>query len=319
MFSGNSGIMSFGHLSFMAIGAYTSALLTIPPGTKEVLLPDLPRAVREIEIGVWPASLIAGGVAAATAAVIAVPLMRMAGLLAAMATFAVLQISWVVASNWDDVTRGTGAMLGVPMTTTLGSALLWAVVAVVLAWSYQISGAGMRLRASREDEAAARALGINVGNERRLAFVLSAFVMAMGGAQFGHFFGTFNPDNFYITLTFLLFAMLVVGGMKTLTGAVLGTLVVSTVGEGLLRGERALGLAGARELAFALLMLGALILRPSGLTGEREPGFGWARAGVALVGRVASMPRRRESARTDLNGIVESREDEHERDSAVRS
>jgi branched-chain amino acid transport system permease protein len=270
IFAGNSGIMSFGHLAFVSIGAYTTAILTVPVTTKGVLMPDLPGVLSRAEFSTLPAVLIGGVVASVVAAALAVPLMRMSGLRAAMATFAVLQISFVVNDNWESMTRGTGSMLGVPTDTTIRTALIWAIIAIVVAYVYQVSSSGLRLRASREDESAAAAVGVHIGNERRLSFVISAFVTGVAGGIYAHFYGTFGPTDFYIGLTFLLFAMLVLGGMTSLLGAVLGVVVVSVIRETFLRVEEATDATGLREIVLALAMLGILVLRPRGITGGNE-------------------------------------------------
>jgi branched-subunit amino acid ABC-type transport system permease component len=281
---GTSGVFSFGHAAFMAIGAYTGALCVIPGDTKAAILPDLPGFLANLHLAPFPATLLAGGVSGLVALVLSAPLARLSGLTAGLATFALLNITNVVARNWQEVTRGTAGIAGIPTTTTIGTALGWALTATTVAWVFQRSRVGLRLRASREDEAAARAVGIGVALERRVALVLSAFFVGAGGAVYGMFIGSFNPDAFFLGITFLVTAMLIVGGMTSLTGAVLGTIVISAVDELLRRVEEGVDLgpvsiparSGLREVGLALAMLAILILRPSGLTAGRE--IGWRRA-----------------------------------------
>jgi branched-chain amino acid transport system permease protein len=276
-FIGNSGIMSFGHVAFVAIGAYTSGLLTIPESSKTVLMQGMPGFLQHAEVATFTSILIGGGVAALFAAIVCVPLMRMSGLRAAMATFAILQIVYFVIDNWNSVTLGTQGLFGVPTTTTLGIALIWAVIAIGAAQAYQSSKSGMRLKASREDESAAAAVGINIANERRLAFVISAFVVGVAGAIYGHWLGTFDPSDFYISLTFVLFAMLVVGGMTSLGGATLGVLVISSIQEGFLHIEEATHLTGLTEIVVALTLLSILVVRPKGISGGKELEWRWVK------------------------------------------
>jgi branched-chain amino acid transport system permease protein len=279
IFIGNSGILSFGHISFMAVGAYTTALVAIPTETKEFILPALPQFIQDIELGPLPAGLTAAAMAAIFGLVISVPIMRLSGIAAALSMFAVLLIIHTVANNWEQVTRGRLTMFGLPTDAgTIPAALLVAVVAIIVAYVFQESNVGLRLRASREDEVAARAVGVSVARERRIAFVLSAFFVGAGGFLFAEFIGSFNPDSFFVAITFLTIAMLVVGGMTSLTGAVIGVVVVTTVGEFLrkVEGGTAIGpLAipsrpGLREVGLAIMMLVILIFRPSGITGGRE-------------------------------------------------
>jgi len=277
-FMGLSGVFSFGHAAFMAIGAYVGAILVIPPETKRFVLPDLPGFLADVHLDPFPATLAAGGVAAFVALVLSVPLARLSGLTAGLATFAVLVIVNVVARNWQQVTHGTSGVSGIPTTTTVWTALAWALVTMTAAWMLQRSTVGLRLRAAREQDAAARSIGIGVALERAVAFVVSAFFVGVAGALLGTFIGSFNPDAFFLDITFLMVVMLVVGGMTSLAGAVLGTIVISAAAEALrrLEGGVDLGLvdvparAGLREVGLALVMLGILLLRPDGLTGGRE-------------------------------------------------
>jgi branched-subunit amino acid ABC-type transport system permease component len=277
-FVGVSGVFSFGHAAFMAIGAYAGAIFVMSPQTKQFVLPDLPRFLADLQLGAVPAVIAAGGVAAVVALVLAVPLMRLSGLTAGLATFAVLVIVNVVARNWQQLTHGTAGISGIPTSTTIWVALVWALVAMAIAWAFQRSRFGLRLRASREDEDAARALGVHVAFERGIAFVLSAFFVGAGGALYGMFIGSFTPDAFFLNITFLTLAMLIIGGMTSLAGAVVGTIAIATLAEFLRRVEEGMDFGvfrlsahpGLREVGLALAMLAILILRPAGLTGGRE-------------------------------------------------
>ncbi len=269
-FVGTSGVMSFGHISFMAIGAYAGALLTIPPAQKAVILPDLVHWLQVADVSTIPAALLAAGAAAIFALVMGVALMRLSGLAAGIATLAMIQIVFTVARNWDDVTRGTGSMLGVPTNTTLTSALIWALAILVVVVVFQRSRIGLRLQASREDPHAAAGVGINIYRERFIAFVLSAFIVGIGGFLHGQFVGVFSPDSFYLSLTFVTLAMLVVGGMTSVAGAVVGTVVISVVSEILQRVDQSVGITGMHEMGLSLIMLLFLILLPAGITGGRE-------------------------------------------------
>jgi branched-chain amino acid transport system permease protein len=278
VFVGDSGILSFGHASFMAIGAYVAAWLTIPPERKDVLFPHLPALLRGAELAPLPAAVIAGLAAAAFAFVIGWPLMRISGMACALALFAILLIVNNVASNWEDWTRGTLAVLGVPTNTDMNSALAVAILAICAAYLYQHTKSALRLRSAREDEVAAKAIGVDIARERRIALVLSAFIVGVGGFLFAQYQGSFNADAFYLTITFTTIAMLVIGGMRSLTGAVVGTAVVSALSVSLRNVEAGASVGplilpprpGLREVGLAFVMLAILILRPRGLTGGRE-------------------------------------------------
>jgi branched-chain amino acid transport system permease protein len=292
VFIGMSGVFSFGHMVFMACGAYVGAVLTIPPVMKGALLPGLPAWLVDIELPPIQAVIVAAVVASLVGVIFASVLMRLAGLTASLATFALLIVVHVVLENWDAVTRGTAGMTGVPTSTTIAGALLGACVAIAIAYAFQESRTGILLRASREDDVAARSIGINVTKERMLAFAVSALIIGLGGALFAGSIGSFTPDAFYLTITFLTLAMLVVGGLRSLSGAVVGAVVVSVVAELLRRAEQGFDLGpltvGAipslREVGLALCMLLILLLRPDGLTGGREWHWPLSRSQMRLGG-----------------------------------
>ena len=278
IFVGGSGIFSFGHLAFMGIGAYTTAIVTMSPTQKTFQLPELPSALASVQLGGVAAALLSGLVAMAFAALVSLPVMRLSGLTASLATVAILIAMHSVFQNWDAVTRGSaGLILDSEPPGTYGL-LLWACLAVVAAVVFRQSRVGMRLAASREDEVAARALGIRVWWERGLAFAASAFVVGVAGSLFAQYFGSLNPESFYLTLTFTAIAMLVVGGLTSVSGAVLGTIVLSVVLELLRAVERGATVggweiphrSGLTEVGLAVVLLVVLIALPAGLTAGRE-------------------------------------------------
>ena len=217
VFVGNSGVFSFGSIGFAAIGAYTAGLLVIPSDQKAILQPDLPGFIAETSFGSVGATLMGGLVAALVAAAFAIPLMRLSGLAAGLATFAMLVIIRTVANSWTEVTNGAAGLSGIPVTTSKNAALLWALMAIVVGFAFQSTGLGLRLRGSREDDVAARSLGIGVRTERRVAWVVHGFIMGVGGGLYGQYLGSFNASFFYLALTFTTLAMLVVGGITSLS------------------------------------------------------------------------------------------------------
>lgn len=273
-FIGITGVFSFGHIGFAAVGAYVAGVLAVPLASKELLYAELPSALAGVELDPLLA-VFAGGLAAACIALLLAPAFgRLAGLSAALATFAMLVIVNVVARNYEAVTRGTKGMLGVPRETTLWVASGWAIAFVVLVAVIQASKFGLQLRAAREDEVAASSMGVRVERLRGAALVFSALLVGVAGGVYGQLLASFNPDVFYLDLTFLTLAMLIVGGVNSLGGAVLGTVVLMFASQWLRDLEASLDRPGLTEVCFALLMIGILALRPSGLTGGKELSFG---------------------------------------------
>ncbi len=291
IFSGNSGVLSFGHVAFVALGAYFSALLTIPTSIKEFTFLTMPGFLKS---WIFPAQLsgdqavptdgffegvlgtLAGaGFAALFALLVAFPIVRMIGVAAGIGTLAVLVMVNVFIVQTTSITRGTSTMIGVPPTTTLTSLLIWSLLFVVVAYAFKHSRLGLRLQATRENDRAARSVGISIPAQRGIAFVVSGFVCGVAGALYGHYFVTFSPNDFYFDMTFLTIAMLVVGGMASVTGAVVGTYFLTIVFTAFQRLE-VNGLfdqkppSGTANLVMALALLLTMIFRPSGLLGTRE-------------------------------------------------
>jgi branched-chain amino acid transport system permease protein len=279
IFVGNSGVVSFGHISFMALGGYCSAILTMTAQKKHVFL-QLPAFLEQLQLPSLPAAILAAGFAALIAYLVGLAFMRLRGIALPMATFAMLMIVHVVAQNWNEVTGGRRALVGLPQFTDLWVALLGAVAALIAAAAYQQSRRGLLLRCSRENEVAAEATGVDIARERLIAFVISAFFVALGGVLFAHFLGTVTANTFYLDVTFVTLAMLVVGGMHSLTGAFVGTAVVAIVSEVFRSIERGVHLGdltlsappGLQEIGLALILLLILIFRREGLVGHFEIG-----------------------------------------------
>jgi branched-chain amino acid transport system permease protein len=285
-FAGTSGVFSFGHIAFAAIGAYAAGIFAIPSDTKRELFSSMPSSLIGVHQGALVSTLIGGFVAMLAGAITSVPLMRLGGLAASLATFALLIIVHVIGQNLNQVTNGQSGMAGVPLTTTAPRVLVWCLIAMVAVYLFQESRWGLRLRASREDEVAARAAGIGVYQERRTAWILSSFIVGIGGALYGQFLGTFNADAFYFTITFMVIAMLVVGGRTSLAGAVIGSVFISIVAEGLRRIESGTNIGplhipsrpGLEAVGLGAIMVLVLVLRPRGLTGGREITWPFTRA-----------------------------------------
>lgn len=278
LYSGNSGILSFGHLAFMAVGAYASSLLTLPANIKAATLPGLPDWLAATTLEFWPATLAAVCLTIMLAGLIGLAIWRLEGSAATIATLALLIIMHGVLIGWRDVTRGAQTFFGVPRETGIWTAAIGCLLALIIARLYRDSISGLRLRAGRENAIAATAVGVNVPRERFIAFVISAALMAVSGALIAHFLGAFSPKKFYFTDTFFLLAMLIVGGMSTVTGAVLGATVVTLVTELLRRLESGIDLGfvaipqvfGTTQIGIGLLILIALVKRPDGLSGLLE-------------------------------------------------
>lgn len=280
IYSGTSGIISFGHAGFMALGAYASALLTIQPAVVPTSLPDLP---------VWLTGLVGGqplvvgmagalGVVGLVALVFGLPLSRLGGSAASIATLGFLVIVHVTLVASADITRGSQTFFGVPRGVSALTALPVALIAVALARIYRGTRGGLALRAAREDEIAARASGVNVVRQRFVAWVLGALVSGSAGVLLAHFLGAFSPKDFHFNLTFLLMSMLILGGISTVSGAVGGTALIVVMVDLLRRlegGAEVFGLKlpevfGLTDIGVGLVILAVMYRLRDGLFGLRE-------------------------------------------------
>jgi branched-chain amino acid transport system permease protein len=280
VFVGNSGVLSFGQISFVAVGAFAAGVMTVATDVKPAALPDAYPLIRDHTIGNVESLVLATVLGGFFALLVGMPLMRLSGLAAGIATFAVLEITHNVLRYWTKIGPGAGLLSLVPETTDLVQATIGALLVMATAFAYQRSRFGRMLRAARDDPAAAQAAGIDVRRQRLWAFTLSGALSGFAGGLFAHMLGSITTEQVYLELTFLTLAMLVVGGATSLLGAVVGALAVSGLDSFLGQAEEGVdfGLSldlptGTRLVVVGALMALVLIARPSGITGGRELGL----------------------------------------------
>jgi branched-chain amino acid transport system permease protein len=277
-FIGNSGIVSFGHVAFMGIGAYTTALVAIPSAIKVSQLPDLPSALADSEVGLVAAVALSAFVAFVVAAIFGGAIIRMTESTMAMATLALLVVVHTFFQNATTFTRGSVGLAAIPVRTTVGVATIAAVTFVLLGRLYKDSGPGLRVRAAREDPLSAASVGTAVARTRYGAWVLSAAMMGAAGSLWAQSVIAFNANQFYFAITFALLAMLVVGGRTSITGAVAGAAIITFLTDTLARVEQGVAIGpwelpritGTVQFVIALLIIITLILRPEGIFGRWE-------------------------------------------------
>jgi branched-chain amino acid transport system permease protein len=276
--SGFTGVFSLGHVGFMAIGAYAASILTLPASLKAVNLPDLPAWLRGTALPFLPATLIAGVIAMAVAFVVGLSLMRLKGSYISVATLGFLVIVQVILVNWDSLTRGARTFAGVPDHATIWNVWIWAALTVYVVWRIGSSAFGRDMRAGRDNEIAALSLGVSVMRARLLAFCVSAFLTGVAGSLWAHFITSFSPKSFYFTQAFSIITMLVVGGLGSVSGSVVGVVLITVLSELLRNAERGFDLGalhvppiyGASQILMAVLFVLVIVFRPAGLMGGRE-------------------------------------------------
>lgn len=277
--NGFTGVFSLGHIGFMALGAYGAAILTLPLHVRQEYLPNLPAWLAGIHfdfrLGGFPlgfllATVIVALIVSLVALLVGLVLMRLSGHFVAVATLGFLVIVRVVLFNADNITRGSRTFSNVTPYTNLWWVWGWALLTIYVVWRIKHSPFGRAMFAQRENQQAAQAIGIEIMPPRLLAFVVSAFFTAVAGSLYAHFITSFSPTVFYFDLTFKVITMLVVGGMGSVSGSIVGTVLIVGLTEVLRRIEDPSQLYGISGIVLAVLFILIIIFRREGLLGQRE-------------------------------------------------
>ncbi|PIN75332.1 branched-chain amino acid ABC transporter permease [Candidatus Woesearchaeota archaeon CG10_big_fil_rev_8_21_14_0_10_37_12] len=253
---GFTGLLNLGHVGFFGIGAYVSALLAVQG------------------VSLW-ISIPLGALAAMVMGIIlAMPTTRLKGDYLALATLGFTFILGSVARNWTDVTRGALGIPGIPKivkgnTEFLFVVVVLAVVSYLAMWYISRSRFGLTCEAIRDDELAAKMLGKNTFAHKALMLGFSALFAGFAGGLFAHYITFIDPSIFGINDLILMFSMLIVGGLASVKGSAIGTIVLFLIPEPLrFIGFPSSVLGPMREMIFALILLLILIYRPKGLFGK---------------------------------------------------
>ncbi len=278
VFSGNTGIVSFGHAGFVGIGAYAVGLLTMSASVQASALRTLPAFLAGHEMSLMAALAIVAVLAIVIGLVSGAPLIRLSGSGASIATLALLIIIYTLLVASRDITRGSQPFYGVPRNVGLWTAIPLAALALGVARIFRELPLGLAARASADDERGAAAVGIDNRIATLAAWVVSVVLAMVAGGMMAQFLGAFSPKDFYFGLAFTTLAMLIVGGMSSSFGALGGVIVTTIVIEvvrrleagGTLGGITFPHIFGLTEGALALAMILIIWRRPEGLTGGRE-------------------------------------------------
>lgn len=278
VFVGNSGVISFGQVSFVAVGAFAAGLATAPANVKPTTFPNLAPFLADLEMGNISSLLLAAALGGLFAFITGIPLMRLSGLSAGIATFALLIVTNNVFRNWEAIGPGAKTLSLIPQTTGFIQATVGLVLVMAIAFAYQTSRPGRRLRATREDALVAQSSGIDVHRERLWAFIVSGSLAGFAGGLLVHLIGSITTEQVFLDLTFITLAMLVFGGIGSLWGALIGGLGIAGLNALLAEATRGISIGsfemelpgGARLMVLGLLMVLVLLFKPNGVTGSRE-------------------------------------------------
>jgi branched-chain amino acid transport system permease protein len=253
--NGWTGLMSFGYAAFYGIGAYTAAILATRYG-----------------VPFWATFVLGGAVAGLVGVGIAVPTLRLKGIFLALVTIGFQEIVFLVTLNWTSLTRGPMGIPGIP-PPSLGTysfnsnreyfylILALNVVMIFVVSRIMDSRLGRMFIAIREDEVAAQSVGISLYPAKVLSFVISTFMAGVAGAFFAHHARFVSADSFRLDETFIILTMLIVGGMGTVVGPIIGAVFL------VILPEAARFLAHYREMVYGAILILVILFRPQGIAG----------------------------------------------------
>jgi len=253
LITGYTGQISLGHAAFFGVGAYTSSLL--------VMKLNMPFLV----------GLVMSGLAAAGVSSLLAPLLRLTGFYLAMGTLSLGQILYIFMNNWIPITGGPYGINAVPFPSILGFKFsgyphLYALITVVFLGMYWVVSQlttrqfGRALVGVRENELATATSGVNLARQKAVAFIIGSGLAGVAGALYAHFMGYISPEPFGLQASINMLIMIVIGGLGSLPGAFLGSLVVTLIPEYLRF------LADYRTITYGLILVLFMRYLPGGLT-----------------------------------------------------
>ena len=245
---GFTGQLSLGHAGFMAIGAYTCAIITMR-------VDGIPGFLLGVVLGAV--------LAAVFGLLVGLPTLRLRGDYLAIATLGMSEIIRVMLLN-TDITNGAAGLSGVPRYVDWNWLFLFTALTLALLWNYIRSSQGRRAIAVREDEIAAEAIVINTTRAKVQAFTVGAFFAGVGGALYASYFYVLKPEQFGFLKSIDILVIVVLGGLGSMTGTIIAAILLAVVS--VLLAE----VSGLRMIIYALLLVVIMIFRPGGLMGSRE-------------------------------------------------
>ena len=260
---GYAGLIAMCHAAFFGIGAYTAALVGIHFGMNFLI------------------SILAGMVVAGVVSLlVALPALRVRDEYLIVTTLALLMIIYTVMMNWLDLTRGAAGLSGIPRPKFLGLEIstpaqflplmvIFGLICVLISRRIVTSPFGRALRALREDEVAAQALGKNIASFKIRVFIIGGALAAVAGGLLAHYTTYISPYYFTLTDTIFIFAVVIVGGSANLWGPVVGAALLVSIIEGLrFLAISPLIVGFTRQMAYGLILVLFMCFRPQGLLGE---------------------------------------------------
>ena len=293
LINGFTGQFSIGHAGFMAVGAYTSAFFSINYGTP--LANSLGNGTLGWAVALALATVVGAVMAGIAGLLVGIPSLRLKGDYLAIVTLGFGQIIVVFLNNIEAV-GGARGYSGIPIVQRFFWIFLVAVLTIAMVYNIVNSAFGRALISIREDELAAEAMGVNTTRYKVMAFVISSAMAGAGGVLLAHFDGYLNPKSFEFIKSFEFLIMIILGGLGSIVGSVIGAILLTVLPEGLRQ------FAEYRMVVYSLLLIILMITRPQGLLGSKDAFKGWRKKFRRLTqgaGGSAVAPGTTEVGRTD--------------------
>jgi branched-chain amino acid transport system permease protein len=283
---GFTGMFSLGHAGFMCIGAYTTAILTMSPASKEIVYfmePIVP-FLANVQWPVLPAILLGGIMAGLFGYLVGFPALRLKDDYLAIATLGFAEIIRIIVTNTITITNGALGLKNIPSVKSLWVYWLAAIITVVIIQRIINSSWGYAFKAIRDNEIAAEAMGINIFKHKLLSFTIGAFFAGIAGALMAHLITSVDPTMFRFLFTFQILLIVVLGGMGSITGSVIAAIIVTIGMEWLRFVEQPMnllglieipGLSGMRMVIFSILLLLVILFYRQGIMGTKEFNWDW--------------------------------------------
>ena len=302
LINGFTGLFSLGHAGFMAVGAYTCAILTMPPVQKSLnfVLEPMAPWLEKIHMPFVPALILAGLLAGLVGWVLGFIALRLRDDYLAIATLGFSEIIRVILTNTQSITNGSLGLKGLPRFTTMWWAWGMALASIIFMVLLIRSTYGRSFKAIRDNEIAAEAMGVNVFGMKVMSFTISCVMAGIAGGLLAHHLTTIDPKQFIFLKTFDILLIVVLGGVGSITGSVIAAIAVTVAMEALrfLDGPLNFGFwatggkPGMRMVFFSVLLMLVIIFRQRGLMGTNE--FSWN-----ALAKIGLLPRRKTDAGND--------------------
>ncbi|NLV82296.1 MAG: branched-chain amino acid ABC transporter permease [Synergistaceae bacterium] len=275
LFTGFTGIFTLGHAGYMAIGAYTAAILTIQHGVHFI-----------------PAIICGGLLAMLIAYLIGIPTLKLVGDYYTIASLGLGEAIRLIIENWESVTRGARGYPGISPYTTLPVAVSFLVTMAIAMFFLVNSSYGRAFKACRDDYLAASLLGFNTAHYRVLSLAVSGFYCGVSGALLAGFMSFIQPVMFDMAKSTELVSVVVFGGLGSMSGCLLGTAILTLVTE-VFR-----PISQYRMLIYGLVLVLVMVLRPEGIMGTNELTFNYIKE---LFGNKHKVSKVEEGSTDDCN------------------